>query len=170
MNSLYPWMIFAKFVWNWPCGLKNPQLFFTIISPWKRAWPYIWTVTRECFMLSVVEIGPKFFFYCRQRIFSNLLDLPFEKKALNIDLFKTETPLRNVGYCQGFLSSMHYAIRLRRWRSGSDHWLCKRKVGYSIPSRDILKALKQKVTAPLLNREGLQMLIYTRHWWPKARQ
>lgn len=80
MNSLYPWMIFAKFVWNWPCGLKNPQLFFTIISPWKRAWPYIWTVTRECFMLSVVEIGPKFFFYCRQRIFSNLLDLPFEKR------------------------------------------------------------------------------------------
>ena len=51
LNHLYPWMICAKFAWNWPrgSGEKDFQVltmyipYFVIIFPWKRAWPFIWT-------------------------------------------------------------------------------------------------------------------------------
>ena len=63
-------MFCAKFGWNWPCGsgweeFKISSMFFrnfVIISPWKSAWPFIWTnlnpFSLGCFVLSLVEISP----------------------------------------------------------------------------------------------------------------
>ena len=44
-------MLCAKFSWNWPSGSAESDflissmyfLYYVIISPWKRAWPFIWT-------------------------------------------------------------------------------------------------------------------------------
>ena len=51
LNSLYPKMLNAKFGWNWPSGSGEEDFwissmfvrYFVIISPWKRAGPFIWT-------------------------------------------------------------------------------------------------------------------------------
>ena len=52
LNSLQPRMLSAKFDWNWPSGSWEEDFFlissmyfryFVIISPWKRAGPFIWT-------------------------------------------------------------------------------------------------------------------------------
>ena len=53
LNSLHPWIIYAKFGWNWPSG-SGEEIFvvefinvffcnFVIISPWKRVGPFIRT-------------------------------------------------------------------------------------------------------------------------------
>ena len=49
--SLYTMMLCAKFGWNWPSrsGEEDFKIFwieiyyFVTISPWSRAWPFIWT-------------------------------------------------------------------------------------------------------------------------------
>ena len=65
-------MLCVKFGWNWLSG-SGEEIFlilsiyfsyFLIKSPWKRAWPFIWTnlripITQGCFMPSLVEIGPE---------------------------------------------------------------------------------------------------------------
>ena len=51
LNHLYIRMIYAKFDWNWPSGSGEEDFsnlfmyfrYFIIISPWKRAEPFIWT-------------------------------------------------------------------------------------------------------------------------------
>ena len=51
LNSLHPKMIHAKFGWNWPSGSGEEDFlnlamyfpYFGIISPWKRAEPFICT-------------------------------------------------------------------------------------------------------------------------------
>ena len=51
LNPLHPRMLFAKFVWNWPSGSGEEDflilsMYFRcslIISPLKRAGPFIWT-------------------------------------------------------------------------------------------------------------------------------
>ena len=55
--TLYPGMLCAKFGWNWPSGsggqdFKILSMYFrsfVIISPWKRARPFIWiAITQKC--------------------------------------------------------------------------------------------------------------------------
>ena len=67
LNPLHPKILCAKFCWNWPSGFgeedfKNLSMYFcnfVIISPWKRAEPFIWTpFTLGWFVPSLVEIGP----------------------------------------------------------------------------------------------------------------
>ena len=70
LNSIHPRMLCAKFGWNWPSSSGEEDFlissmyfrYFLIISPWKRAGPFIWTnlipFTQECFVPSLVEIGP----------------------------------------------------------------------------------------------------------------
>ena len=70
LNPLHPRMLCAKFGWNWlsSSGAENFLIssmhfrYFVIISPWKRAGPFIWTnlnpLTQGCFVPSLVEIGP----------------------------------------------------------------------------------------------------------------
>ena len=50
LNPLHPEMLCANFGWNWLSG-SGEEIFlissmnfryFVIISPWKRAWPFIW--------------------------------------------------------------------------------------------------------------------------------
>ena len=49
LNPHNPRMLWAKFGWNWPCDSWKHNFFslsmyfryFVIISPWKRAWPFI---------------------------------------------------------------------------------------------------------------------------------
>ena len=51
LNPLHPRMLLAKFGWNWPGGSGEEDFlissmyfrYFVIISPWKRARPFIWT-------------------------------------------------------------------------------------------------------------------------------
>ena len=51
LNPLHPRMLCTKLGWNLPCGswekdfkiLSMYFCYFVIISPWKRAWPFIWT-------------------------------------------------------------------------------------------------------------------------------
>ena len=51
LNPLYPRMLCAKFGWNWPSGSGEEDFlissmyfrYFVILSPWKRAGPFIWT-------------------------------------------------------------------------------------------------------------------------------
>ena len=51
LNPLHPRMLCAKFGWNWPSGFGEGDFlissmhfrYFVIISPWKRAGPFIWT-------------------------------------------------------------------------------------------------------------------------------
>ena len=50
LNPLHPRMLCAKFGWNWLSGSGEDFLissmyfhYFVIISPWERAWPFIWT-------------------------------------------------------------------------------------------------------------------------------
>ena len=51
LNPLHPRMLCAKFGWNWPSGSVEEDFlissmffrYFVIISPWKRAGPFIWT-------------------------------------------------------------------------------------------------------------------------------
>ena len=51
LNPLHPRMLCAKFGWNWPSGSGEEDFlisslyfrYFLIISPWKRAGPFIWT-------------------------------------------------------------------------------------------------------------------------------
>ena len=54
--------IWEKF-WLIVSNFFNVFMLFQIISPWKRAWPFIWTnlkipFTQGCFVPSLVEIGP----------------------------------------------------------------------------------------------------------------
>jgi hypothetical protein len=70
LNSLYPKIICTKFDWFWPAGSgeedfgKNSVYFytFTIISPWRRVIPLVWTsrrfITQGWFVPSVVKLGP----------------------------------------------------------------------------------------------------------------
>ena len=52
LNPLYPRMNCAKFGWNWPSGSVEDDFsnlsmyfhYFVIISPWKSAGPFIWTI------------------------------------------------------------------------------------------------------------------------------
>ena len=93
--TLYPGMLCAKFGWNWLSG-SGEEIFlilsiyfsyFLIKSPWKRAWPFIWTnliipITQGCFLPSLVEIVPavlkKIFKVC-QCIFAISLLSPLGK-------------------------------------------------------------------------------------------
>ena len=51
LNHIHRRMLCAKFGWNWPSGsgeedflnFLNAFHYFVIISPWKRAGPFIWT-------------------------------------------------------------------------------------------------------------------------------
>ena len=50
-SPLNPRMLCANFCWNWPSRfLEDFQIlsmyfrYFVIISPWKIAWPFIWTI------------------------------------------------------------------------------------------------------------------------------
>ena len=50
LNPLHPRMLWPKFGWNWPSGSGEDFLLLSmyfhysvIISPWKRAGPFIWT-------------------------------------------------------------------------------------------------------------------------------
>ena len=51
LNPLHPRMLCVKFGWNWPSGSGEEEFlissmyfrYFVIISPWKRAGPFIWT-------------------------------------------------------------------------------------------------------------------------------
>ena len=51
LYPLHPRILCTKFGWNWPSGsgeeyFEIPLMYFpylVIISPWKRAWPFIWT-------------------------------------------------------------------------------------------------------------------------------
>ena len=51
LNPPFPRMFCAKFGWNWPSGSGEEDFlissmyfyYFVIISPWKRAGPFIWT-------------------------------------------------------------------------------------------------------------------------------
>ena len=51
LNPLHPRKLCAKFSWNWPSGSGEEDFlissmyfrYFLIISPWKRAGPFIWT-------------------------------------------------------------------------------------------------------------------------------
>ena len=51
LNPLHPRMLCAKFSWNWHSGPGEKDFiilsmyfhYFVIISPWKRAGPFIWT-------------------------------------------------------------------------------------------------------------------------------
>ena len=51
LNPFHPRMICAKFDWNYPSGSAEENFHissmyfrhFVIISPWKWAWPFIWT-------------------------------------------------------------------------------------------------------------------------------
>ena len=68
-SSLHSMKLCAKFGWNWPNGSSeekfwiSPMYFcdFVIISPWKRAWPFIkktWIpFIQGRFMPSLAEIG-----------------------------------------------------------------------------------------------------------------
>ena len=61
-------MLFAKIGWNWPSGSGEKDFFFSwmyfryfsIISTWKRAWPFLRiilnTFPQGCFVPSLVEI------------------------------------------------------------------------------------------------------------------
>ena len=65
----------SQFVWNWPSSSGEGELFkilsmyfcfFIIISPWKRAWPFVWTKwkhlhpSKDAFVPSLDEIGSVF--------------------------------------------------------------------------------------------------------------
>ena len=51
LNPIHPRKLCAKFSWNWPSGSGEEEFlissmyfrYFLIISPWKRAGPFIWT-------------------------------------------------------------------------------------------------------------------------------
>ena len=69
LNPLHPRMNYAKFCWNWSSGFGedfyNLSLYFgyfVIISPWKKAEPFIWTnlnsLHQKRFVPSLVEIDP----------------------------------------------------------------------------------------------------------------
>ena len=52
LNPFHHKMIYAKFAWNWPSSYGEEDLlisliyfcYFIIISPWKRAGPFIWAI------------------------------------------------------------------------------------------------------------------------------
>ena len=70
LNPLHPRILCAKFGWNWPCGSGEEDFlissiyfrYIIIISPRKRARPFIWKTwipfTQGYFVRSLVEIGP----------------------------------------------------------------------------------------------------------------
>ena len=77
--------------------------YFVIISAWKRVGPFIWTNLHplhplECFVPSLVEIGPQWFLRRRFFNFVNVFSLirnylPLEKGgALHLNKLKSPTP------------------------------------------------------------------------------
>ena len=66
ISLLYSIMLCVKFGWNWPSRFLNILLilfyYFAIISPWKRAWPFIQTnlilFIQGCFVPSLDDISP----------------------------------------------------------------------------------------------------------------
>ena len=68
LNPLHPWMLSAKFGWNWFSGSREEDFlilsmyfcYFKIISPWKRVGPSFEKIpfTQGCFVPSLFEIGP----------------------------------------------------------------------------------------------------------------
>ena len=69
LNPHYPWMLCAKFGWNWPSRFKKILQFrqcffcyFNILCTCKRAWPLLeqtWIPFNSvCFVPSLVEISP----------------------------------------------------------------------------------------------------------------
>ena len=69
LSILHSWMLWAKFGWIWPCGsaedFKNFVKCFIIISPWKWAWPFIWTNLNPLHpsMLVLLKFLRVFFFF-----------------------------------------------------------------------------------------------------------
>ena len=70
MNPHHTRILCAKFGWNWPTGsggdFYNWSMYFhcfAIISPWKRAGPFIWTnwipFIHRCFGPGFIEISPQ---------------------------------------------------------------------------------------------------------------
>ena len=71
LNPLHPGMLCPTYRWNWPSGSWEEDFYsssmysryFVIISPWKRARPFIWTdlnpSNSNCIVRSLVEIGPE---------------------------------------------------------------------------------------------------------------
>ena len=89
LNPLYPRILCFKFGWNWPSGSEGEDFLiclcifhnFLIISPWKRARPFIWTNLNplhprmHCAMFCwnwPVVLEKKIFFKIRQCIFAFL--------------------------------------------------------------------------------------------------
>ena len=70
LNPHHPRMLYTKFEWYRPSGSGDEFFkissmyfrYFVIISPWRRAWPFIWKnlipSTQECFVPSLVKIDP----------------------------------------------------------------------------------------------------------------
>ena len=58
-KKVWPGMLFEKFGWNWFYRRRFLNFcYFVIISPWKRAGPFVWiNFTKGWFVLSIIEIG-----------------------------------------------------------------------------------------------------------------
>ena len=109
----------TRFVWNWPSSSGEGELFkilsmyfcfFIIISPWKRAWPFVWTKwkhlhpSKDAFVPSLDEIGSVF------------LEKMIMWKKIKTDRWKTDNRWSGIGIlivC--FTSLMRRSQTARPW-------------------------------------------------------
>ena len=91
LNSLHSRLLCAKFSWNKPSGSRGEDFnltmyfrYFVIISPWKRAWPFIWRnlnslYSRKCLFDWFWPSGSEKIFEFRRYIFAISLLSPIGK-------------------------------------------------------------------------------------------
>ena len=137
-------------VWRTVLKIRN---FFSLISPWKRHWPYIWTVTQECF---VFKFAWNWSWNSLRRLFSNVVSvfslicyhLAFEKGVAH-PFVQTRNPIT-----QRWFVSIFFVVCIMR--SVSDCWPRKRKVGCSNHSRECHGSSEMTIInrCPVSNRCG----------------
>ena len=130
LNPLHPSMLCAKFGWNWPnfSGEEDFKIssmyfcYFVIISPLKRAGPFIWT--------NLNPLHPRMFcakfgwnwlsgsgeedFLNFVNLFSLFLNYLHLEKGMALHLNKFESPSPKDALCQVWLKLAHWFLRRSR--------------------------------------------------------
>ena len=131
LNPLHPRMLCAKFSWNWLSDSGEEDFlilsmyfhYFVIISPWKRAGPFIWTNLNPLYpRMLCAKFGWNWLsgsgeedFLSFVNLFSLFLNyLPLEKGGA-LHLNKLESPSPKDALCQVWLNLAQWFWR-RSWK------------------------------------------------------
>ena len=147
LNPLHPRMLCAKFGSNWPSDsgrdFQISSCIFTIVSPWKRAWSFIFPSPKDALSQVLLTLAQGFW---RRRSFFNFVNvfslfrnnIPLEKGGA-LYLNKLESPSPMDALCQVWLKLTQWFWRRNGYNANDDgQWTNFDQKGSLKPSAQVI--------------------------------